>query len=110
MKLLLDQNLSRKLVTALADLFPDSVHIAICDLDRAGDAEVWEFARAEGFSIVTKDTDFHHLALLRGPPPKVISISLGNCRTGEIEQLLRDRVDDLMEFDQDRDSALLILP
>jgi predicted nuclease of predicted toxin-antitoxin system len=109
-KLLLDQNLSRRLVAALADLYADSTHVALSNLDRAGDAEVWEFARSEGLAIVTKDTDFHHLALLRGPPPKVISISLGNCQTAEVEQLLRDRVDDVVEFDEDRDSALLILP
>jgi len=109
-KLLLDQNLSRRLVAALADVYPGSTHVALSDLERAGDLEVWEFARSEGFAIVTKDTDFHQLAIFRGPPPKVIWVGLGNCRTGEIEALLRDRHPDIVEFENDSESALLILP
>ena len=37
MKLLFDQNLSPKLVHRLADLFPDSSHVQLVGLDRAGD-------------------------------------------------------------------------
>ena len=110
MKLLLDQNVSRRLVAALSDLFPDSNHVALCDLERADDDRVWEFAKAEGFTIVTKDTDFHQLALFRGPPPKVIWVRLGNCRTHELEALVRTCVPDIAEFDDDPESALLILP
>ena len=113
MKLLLDQNLSRGLIAALADVYPGSTHVALAGLaglEKAGDGEVWEFARSEGLAIGTKDTDFHQLALFRAAPPKVIWIALGNCRTGEIEALLRDRREDLVEFDADRESALLILP
>ena len=110
MKLLLDQNVSRRLVAALCDLYPDSTHAAFCDLERSDDDRVWEFARAEGFTIVTKDTDFHHLALFRGPPPKVVWVRLGNCRTREVESLVRTRAQDIAEFDNDPESALLILP
>ena len=110
MKLLLDQILSRRLTAALADVYPGSTHVALSGLERTGDTEVWEFARAEGFAIVSKDTDFHQFALLRGPPPKVIWIRLGNCRTGEVDALLRGRHQDIVEFDADHESALLILP
>ena len=110
MKLLLDQNVSRRLVAALSDLFPDSSHVALCDLERADDDRVWEFAKAEGFTIVTKDTDFHQLALFRGPPPKVIWVRLGNCRKREVELLLRAREADIAEFENDSASALLIVP
>ena len=110
MKLLLDQNVSRRLATALSDLYPDSTHVALCDLERADDARVWEFAKAGGFTVATKDTDFHQLALFRGPPPKVIWVRLGTCRTHEIEALLRARAEDIAEFENDSESALLILP
>ena len=110
MKLLLDQNVSRRLVAPLSDLYPGSTHVALCDLERADDDRVWNFAKTEGFTVVTKDTDFHQLALFRGPPPKVIWVRLGNCRTHDVETLLRDRADDIAEYENDSESALLILP
>jgi predicted nuclease of predicted toxin-antitoxin system len=110
LKLLFDQNLSRKLVAALSDTYPESMHVSLCGLERADDDHLWELARSQSCAIVTKDTDFHQRALLRGAPPKVIWLRLGNCRTSEIEALLRDRVSDISEFGNDPESALLILP
>ena len=45
MKLLFDQNLSHRLVSMLADIFPDSAHVRNFDLQRADDATIWEFAK-----------------------------------------------------------------
>ena len=42
MKLLFDQNLSPKLVTRLADLFPGSLHVQSAGLDQADDEKIWE--------------------------------------------------------------------
>jgi predicted nuclease of predicted toxin-antitoxin system len=109
-KLLLDQNLSRKLVAALSATYPESVHVSACGLEETDDESVWEYAQTEDCAIVTKDSDFHQRALLRGPPPKVIWLRIGNCRTSEIEALLRDRASDIEEFGSDPESALLILP
>jgi len=64
MKLPFDHNLSPRLVTRLADLFPDSTHTALCGLDQALDLEVWNFARNHGCTIVTKDSDFSDLRYL----------------------------------------------
>ena len=72
MKLLFDQNLSPRLVTRLADLFPDSDHVFMLGLDRSDETAVWDYARAQGFLLVTKDADFSELSTLRGFPPKVI--------------------------------------
>ena len=57
MKLLFDQNLSHKLVRLLADLFPDSLHVREVGLNAAGDPLVWDYAKAHGFVIVSKDSD-----------------------------------------------------
>ena len=81
MKLLFDQNLSRLLVGRFAEEFPDSVHVTDVGLDRATDREVWEFARAGGYVIVSKDSDFRQLAFLFGPPPKVVWLRVGNAST-----------------------------
>ena len=58
MKLLFDQNLSRNLGSRLSDLFPDSSHIQFHQLAEADDNEIWEFAKANDFCIVTQDADF----------------------------------------------------
>jgi len=58
MKLLLDQNLSPKLVKQLNEQFPDTKHLIDIELDRASDFEVWEYAKSNNFIIISKDTDF----------------------------------------------------
>ena len=89
MKLLFDQNLSPGLVPGLADVFPDSNHVFPLGLGRASDSAVWEFARDNGFALVTKDADYSDLMTLRGFPPKVLWLRLGNCTTVQVETLLR---------------------
>lgn len=71
-KLLFDQNLSHRLPPAVADVYPDAAHVRDFSLERAEDDVVWNFAKSNGFTIVSKDTDFHHLSFARGAPPRVI--------------------------------------
>jgi predicted nuclease of predicted toxin-antitoxin system len=68
LRLLFDQNLSPRLVRALADLFPGSAHVRDVGLARAGDDEVWSHAAAHGFAIVSKDADFHQRSFVLGHP------------------------------------------
>ena len=110
MKLLFDQNLSYRLVDSLHDLFPESAHVRSVGLATATDAEVWGFAGANGYVIVTKDWDFNQLAFLHGPPPKVVWIQLGNCTTQDVDGLLASRHPDVIAFDADESASLLILP
>ena len=69
MKLFFDDNLSYKLVGRLADPFPSSEHVQNANLHEADDRMVWEYARVNGFAIVSKDEDFHQLSFLYGAPP-----------------------------------------
>lgn len=110
MRLLLDQNLSRRLVAVLAAEFADSRHVAECGLDTATDDQVWDFARQRGYAIVSKDSDFRQLAFLHGPPPKVIWIRTGNVTTNAIAQLLRVNRSRIEAFDAATEESLLALP
>ncbi len=110
MRLLFDENLSPLLATRLADLFPESVHVRDLGLSGRPDAEVWRVAGEVGLVIISKDDDFHHLSFLRGAPPKVVGLRLGNCTTGEIERLLREREKDLRDFYADGDAGFIALP
>lgn len=64
MKLLLDQNLAPRLVAALATLYPDSTHVREVGLATADDNVVWRYAADQGFTIVSKDADFHERSFL----------------------------------------------
>jgi predicted nuclease of predicted toxin-antitoxin system len=101
MKLLFDQNLSARLVNRLADLFPDSSHVAMVGLEYASDEIVWDYAKLNHFIIVTKDADFNDLSLLRGTPPKIIWLRLGNCTTNQIEASLRRHQTEIESFATD---------
>lgn len=109
MKLLIDQNLSTKLVNGLADLFPGSSHVQSVGLDCASDDQIWEHARLNGFAIVTKDEDFNDVSVLRGGPPKVIWLQLGNCTTAQVEAVFRARFADIEAFDKDSSVGTLVL-
>jgi len=81
-KLLFDENLSRKLVIRLAELYPESAHVAEADLLESPDRGIWEFAKAQDFVIVSTDSDFYELATTIGPPPKVVWLRRWRTRRG----------------------------
>jgi predicted nuclease of predicted toxin-antitoxin system len=109
MKLLFDQNLSHRLAVALADVFPSSIHVRDLGLSRADDAAVWEFAKDGGYTIVSKDSDFHLRSFVEGYPPKIVWLQVGNCSTADIEVRLRRNADELTRFYLDSTSAVFII-
>ena len=109
MKLRLDQNLSPRLLTTLADLYPDSTHVRNEGLHSAPDDVVWAYAAQRGFTIVSKDADFRQRSFVVGHPPKVVWIRLGNCSTDEIADVLRTYHTDLLRFEQSELASFLAL-
>jgi predicted nuclease of predicted toxin-antitoxin system len=109
MKLLFDQNLSSTLVRKMSDLFPDSAHVKNIGMAKVDDLVVWTFAKENGFTIVSKDSDFQQLSLFFGAPPKVIWLRVGNCPTSRIEKLIRDRSVEVHTFEADEKQSLLVL-
>ncbi|MEK6335040.1 MAG: DUF5615 family PIN-like protein [Acidobacteriota bacterium] len=105
MKLLFDQNLSFKLCRLLVDTYPESNQIRLLGMEEAEDRAIWEYAKANGFIIVSHDADFADMATLFGPPPKVIWLRCGNQPTKAIAQRLRDHADSLIAFAEDEAAA-----
>ncbi len=109
MKLLFDANLSPRLVAPLRDIFPGSVHVfEVGDLV-ADDMSIWSHARDNGFTIVSKDSDFHRMSFVLGAPPQVIWLRVGNCATSVVERLLRGRFPDIEFFEKSQDAAFLVV-
>ncbi len=109
MKFLFDENLSPHLVPALADLYPDSVHVRNVGLERADDEAVWIYAREHDLVIISKDADFHQRSFVFGYPPKVVWIRRGNCSTRDIEVILRRHHSVILDFDRDEVGSFLDL-
>ena len=109
MKLLVDQNLAPALVARLADLFPGSRHVREEGLASSDDKAVWDYAKAGGFSIVSKDGDFRQLSFLYGSPPKVVWLRLGNRSTAQIEAIIRAHEPDLEAFNADPVASMLVV-
>lgn len=98
MKVLIDQNLSFRLVDVLSSRFPGSCHVRDVGLSGDDDERIWRLAKDEGFVIVTKDSDFLARALVRGHPPQIVQVCVGNASTRQIAELLRMRADDIAQF------------
>ena len=109
MKLLFDENLSRKLVVRLAELYPDSAHVIEFDLLESPDREIWDLAKAKGFVIVTTDSDFYELATTIGPPPKVVWLRRWTHPTRDAERILRREAIRITEFSADPELGVLVL-
>jgi len=93
----------------LQDMFPSSCHVLTIGTPPITDKMIWEYARSHGLTIVTKDADYQQIAALRGYPPKVIWVRRGNCSTQQIESLLRNNVERIRAFLDDKDAGTLIL-
>jgi predicted nuclease of predicted toxin-antitoxin system len=79
-------------------------------LTGADDTLIWSRAAEQGFVLTTKDDDFSELSILRGAPPKLILIRLGNCRTAAIANLLLEEAPRIARFVADQEASLLELP
>ncbi len=109
MKLLFDENLSPKLSGLLAKLFPDSTHVRACGLRGFSDEAVWDYAHANGFTIVSKDSDFQQRSLLYGHPPKIVWLRIGNCTRSQLVQLITAHEQDIRALDTDPFESVLVL-
>ena len=105
MKLLLDENLSRRLVPFLQHDYPGSDQVVLLGMQSATDKEVWQKARDDGYVIVTRDGDFQELSLVWGQPPKVIRLKTLNQTRAATLTLLLENKDAIIESLIDHDLA-----
>jgi predicted nuclease of predicted toxin-antitoxin system len=89
MKILLDANISWKLVNSLKSIFGDCAHVDFIGLKvPAEDIDIWNYAQDNGYIIITKDNDFADLLELNGYPPKVVLLKTGNNNSHALMELL----------------------
>ena len=109
MPLLWDHNLSPRLTARLEDLDPDGVHVAQLGLDDASDQEIWGHAELHGLTLASKDRDFNDMVALRGAPPRLVWLKLGNCTTDQVEDAVRQRWEAIDEFMAGEGDVLILV-
>jgi predicted nuclease of predicted toxin-antitoxin system len=63
----------------LSEHFGECIHVNKTDLPKpAKDTEIWDYAAAKGYTIITQDADFLNLFETRGFPPKIVLLRVGN--------------------------------
>ena len=98
MKLLLDQNISFRVVRLIHHKYEGTKQLRELGLENLGDKEIWDYARENHFSILSFDSDFYELSNYFGHPPKIIWLRTGNIRSIEIAHLLLDKFEVIQQF------------
>ena len=107
MKLLIDENISHRIVKLINQQFPDTLHVSSIRKKRFSDLDIWSYAKDNDFTIVTFDADFYEWQLIRGFPPKVIWLRLGNTKTEIIASELLESLDLIRNFIPDKEIGIL---
>ena len=99
MKILVDQNISFRVIPHLLSTFGDVQHVKTHNLLDTNDHDIFKYARANGFDgIITMDDDFQNILLERGTPPKIIWIRTGNCSTAVLIEVLLNNISIIKSF------------
>ena len=80
---------------------------SLLSLSEVGDQVLWDYAKENGFAIVSQDADFAEMAVLQRSPPKVIWLRAGNQSTEDVSSLLLRHADLILAFGDDLEAACL---
>jgi len=109
MKLLLDQNISYKVVKLLTDAFDEVKHVRNVGLVNVSDLEIWQYAKIHGYTVITFDSDFIELSVLKSSLPKVIWLKFGNSTNLKVANKLIINQKAISEFVRDDNNEILFL-
>lgn len=107
-RLLLDENLSERLVPLIAETFSDGLHLRTMGLGGSPDAAVWKAARDTQATLVTKDEDFIRLSMDLGWPPKVVCLAIGNAPNSRTADLLLANAKIIRAFVAQQEAGFLL--
>ena len=69
--------------------------------DEWTDTQIWNYARENDLTIVSKDSDFSNRVIFHLPPPKVIHIRLGNLKMREFFAGMNTVWDEVLELNKE---------
>ena len=98
MKPLYNGMLPPSLVRRLADIWPDGKHVVTEYGEKFPDEGVWNEAKDNDYTIITKDSDFSDATKHPGPPPQAVRLAIGNATPDELEAYLRAHAGEIEAF------------
>ena len=107
MKLLIDENISFRIIKLIDKYFPNSMHVSSVRKDRFSDLDIWLFAKENNFIVVSYDEDFYEWQLLRGFPPKIIWLRFGNSKTEIIANKLIDNISHIQNLSTNMEIGII---
>ncbi len=102
MRLLFDQNISFRIVKLLAEFYPEVGQVRTLGLENSSDIEIWNYAKANKYTIITFDADFYEISTIQGHPPKIIWLRFGNTTTKNIAEVILEKVELINDFVEDQ--------
>lgn len=105
--LLLDENISHRIIPQLTEAFPDCRHIKDISGPGSTDEELWNQAKNLNLVIVTFDSEYEEMVTLFGFPPKVIWLSFGNSSKETILKPLQFHSEVIFNFIKDGSLGIL---
>jgi predicted nuclease of predicted toxin-antitoxin system len=64
------------------------------------DIEIWDYAKKNEYTIITFDSDFFDFANIKGHPPKIIWLRIGNTKTDFLAEILKEKYSIILDFIQ----------
>lgn len=108
MKILIDQNISYRLLARIESEFPNCFHVKDLDLMDAIDFQIFQYARQNDFDLIfTLDEDFNIIQLEHSIPPKIVWFRVGNCSTRILAQIVLDKAKIIRAFLIDSEAECL---
>jgi predicted nuclease of predicted toxin-antitoxin system len=108
MKLLLDANISWRLIAKFKEHFDDCLHVDKIGLNiPATDIQIWSYAKANDCIIVTNDEDFLNMLTVKGFPPKVILLKTGNQHNDYIINIIINHINEIYDLYESSEYGLL---
>lgn len=68
--------------------------------DEWTDTQIWNYAKQNDLTIITKDSDFSHRVIFHEPPPRIIHVRLGNMRMRDFFLAMNSVWDDVLELNK----------
>lgn len=109
MKILIDENLPKSLAKTFSEFSIEANHVSEFNLLKQNDNVIWSFAIKESMTIISKDNDFYSLSVLKGYPPKIIFLQIGNCSVSNLKNILLSKKEIILEFLENDVNGLLII-
>lgn len=106
MKFLIDQNISFRVVGLIDRALATVKHVKQLGLVDASDDGIWLYAKNNGYTIITFDSDFIDFATLKGSPPKIIWLRFGNASNLKIANKLIANADTIIKFVEDKNTEI----